>query len=62
MRRNYQKVKLSNILAFPKNKRVKLFRVIISTDKTEFVATNERAKDSTDVVQEVCGIRWKIEE
>lgn len=62
MELNYQKVKLSNILAFPKNKRVKLFWVIISTEQTEFVATNERTKDSTDVVQEVCGIRWKIEE
>jgi hypothetical protein len=41
---------------------VKLFRVVVSTDKTEFVATNDVAQDSTDAVQEVCGIRWKIEE
>lgn len=56
------KGKIIKIKAFPKNKRVKLFRVIISTDKTEFVATNDLSQDSTDVVQEVCGIRWKIEE
>ncbi len=41
---------------------MKLFRVVVSTDKTEFVATNDVAQDSTDAVQEVCGIRWKIEE
>jgi hypothetical protein len=56
------KGKIIKIKAFPKNKRVKLFRVIISTDKTEFVATNDFSQDSTDVVQEVCGIRWKVEE
>jgi len=26
------------------------------------VATNDLSEDSTDVVQQVCGIRWKIEE
>jgi hypothetical protein len=41
---------------------VKLFRVTVSTDKTEFVATNDLTQDSTDIVQEVCDIRWKIEE
>jgi len=25
------------------------------------VATNDLSEDSTDVVQQVCGIRWKIE-
>lgn len=41
---------------------MKLFRVTVSTDKTEFVATNDLTQDSTDIVQEVCDIRWKIEE
>ena len=41
---------------------MKLFRVIVSTDKTEYVATNDLNQDSTDVVQQVCDIRWKIEE
>ena len=54
--------KIIKIKTFPKNKKVKLFRVVVSTDKTEFVATNDIAQDSTDAVQEVCGIRWKIEE
>lgn len=54
--------KIIKIKAFPKDKKVKLFRVIVSTDKTEFVATNDLNQYSTNVVQEVCDIRWKIEE
>jgi hypothetical protein len=54
--------KIIKIKGFPKDKKVKLFRVIISTDKTDFVATNDLNQDSTNVVQEVCDIRWKIEE
>ena len=54
--------KVIKVRGFPKNKKVKLLRVTVSTDRTEFVATNERAKDSTDVVQQVCAVRWKIEQ
>jgi hypothetical protein len=57
-----EKGKIIKIKAFPKNKKVKLFRVIVSTDKTEFIVTNDFNQDSTDVVQEVCDVRWKIEE
>lgn len=54
--------KVIKIKGFPGDKKVKLFRVIVSTDKTEFVVTNDKTQDSTDVVQQVCAIRWKIEE
>ncbi len=40
---------------------MKLFRVTVSTSRTEFVATNDSVQASTDAVQDVCGIRWKIE-
>jgi hypothetical protein len=52
-----QQGKIIKIKAFPKDKKVKLFRVTVSTDKTEFVATNDLTQDSTDIVQEVCDIR-----
>lgn len=42
--------KIIKVKAFPKDKKVKLFRVIISTDKTEYVATNDLDNDSTDAV------------
>ena len=41
---------------------MKLFRVTVSIHRTEFVATNDDSQASTDAVQDVCGIRWKIEE
>jgi hypothetical protein len=54
--------KLIKIRGFPKDKKVKLFRVTVSTHRTEFVATNDLSQASTDAVQDACGIRWKIEE
>ncbi len=54
--------KIIKIKAFPKDKKVKLFRVIVSTSKTEYIATNDINQDSTAAVQQVCVIRWKIEE
>lgn len=41
---------------------MKLFRVTVSTNRTDYIATNDLSQSSTDVVQEVCKIRWKIEE
>jgi len=54
--------KIVKIKAFPAANQVKLFRVTISTDRTDYVATNDLSQSSTDVAQEVCNIRWKIEE
>jgi hypothetical protein len=54
--------KIIKIKAFPAEKKVKLFRVTISTDRTDYVATNDLSQSSTDVVQEVYKVRWKIEE
>ncbi|MBW4567217.1 MAG: transposase [Tolypothrix carrinoi HA7290-LM1] len=54
--------KIVKIKKFPQAKKVKLFRVTVSTDRTDFIATNDLSQDSTDVVQKVCKVRWKIEE
>lgn len=54
--------KIIKIKGFPGDKKVKLFRVIVSTDKTDFIATNDKTQESTDAVQQVCDVRWKIEE
>lgn len=53
--------KIIKIKGFPANKKVKLFRVTVSTNRTDSVATNDLSQSSTDVVQEVCKIRWRIE-
>lgn len=54
--------KLIKVRGFPRDKKVKLFRVTVSTNRTDFVVTNDLSQDSMDATQEVCGIRWKIEE
>lgn len=54
--------KIIKIKAFPAEKKVKLFRVTISTDRTDYVVTNDLSLCSTEVTQKACKIRWKIEQ
>src|SRR5919202_510723 len=61
-RTDLEQGKIIKIKTFPQDKKVKLFRVSVSTDRTEYIATNDLTQNSTDAVQEVCDIRWKIEE
>lgn len=57
-----EKGKLIKIKKFPGNYKHKLFRVVISTDKTELVVTNDLTQNSTDAVQKESAVRWKIEQ
>ncbi len=54
--------KVIKVRGFPSGKKVKLFRVTVSTNRTEVVATNDLSQNSTDAVQDACHVRWKIEE
>lgn len=54
--------KLIKINKFPKDHKVKLFRVPVSTDRTDCVATNDIACPSTQDARKVCAVRWKIEQ
>ena len=45
-----------------RNHKVKLFRVPISADRTDYIATNDVGLNSTEATREVCGQRWKIEQ
>jgi hypothetical protein len=54
--------KLIKIRGFPKDKKVKLFRVTVSTHRTDFIVTNDLTQNSTDAVQQESGIRWRIEQ
>ena len=49
--------KLIKIKGFPAQKKVKLLRVAISSNRTDYVATKDLSQSSTNVVQEVCKIR-----
>jgi hypothetical protein len=50
------------IKGFPKDHKVHLFRVEVSTHRTDFVMTNDLTQDATEATQEACGFRWKIEQ
>ena len=47
---------------FPKNHKVQLFRVEVSSQRTKCVVTNDMAQGSAQGTREVCAVRWKIEE
>jgi hypothetical protein len=51
-----------HLKSFPKGHRLKLFRLVLSPQRTDFVVTNDLSQDTTDAVQQVCSIRWKIEQ
>jgi hypothetical protein len=57
-----QQGKLIKIKNFPKAKNVKLFRVTVSTNRTDYIVTNDLSQNSTDEVQKVNAVRWKVEE
>jgi hypothetical protein len=57
-----QQGKLIKIKGFPAEHKVKLFRVVLSTQRTDFIVTNERDQNNVKVVQDVCGFRWKVEQ
>ncbi len=57
-----QQGKVIKIKEFPATHKVKVFRVVLSTQRTDYVVTNEITQDNLEVVQDVCGFRWKIEQ
>lgn len=46
----------------PKDFAMKIYQVSISTNRTEYVVTNDKSQKCTDDVQKVCAIRWYIEQ
>ena len=53
--------KVIKVKGFPQDYQVKLFRVVLSTQRTDYVVTNDGAQDDPADTQQVCGWRWKIE-
>ena len=54
--------KFVHLKNFPKGHRVKLFRLALFTERTEYVATNDLTQDSAGETRKHCSIRWKIEQ
>ena len=54
--------KIIKIKGFPRDHKVRCFRVATSTRRTHWVVTNDPAQASTEATQQACGFRWKIEQ
>jgi hypothetical protein len=54
--------KVVKIKGFPKAHKVKLFRVVLSPQRTDYIVTNDLTQDDTQAAQHACGLRWKIEQ
>lgn len=57
-----QQGKRIKIKGFPKEHKVQLFRVAVSSHRTEYVVTNDMTQNSAQGARKVCAVRWKIEE
>jgi hypothetical protein len=54
--------KLLKLKEFPGGLKVKLFRVVVSNNRTDWVVTNDIDQASTENTHKICQIRWKIEQ
>ena len=50
------------IRGFPKNQKVKVFRVASSSRRTDYVVTNDLNQSEASIAETVCAWRWKIEQ
>jgi hypothetical protein len=53
---------LVHVKGMPKGHQVKLFRLAFSTERTEYVVTNDVSQSSSEAAREECAFRWKIEQ
>ena len=54
--------KVVHLKKFPENHQLKLFRIAVSTRRTDYVVTNDPSQASTDATHDESAIRWKIEQ
>lgn len=60
--RDQQEGKMIHLKKMPKGHRMKLFRLVLSNERTDYVITNDLTQDNSDVVKQHCGVRWRIEQ
>ncbi len=54
--------KIVHLKKMPKGHRVKLFRLVLFPERTDYVITNDMTQADVDAVKTHSGIRWKIEQ
>jgi hypothetical protein len=57
-----QQGKLVKVKGFAKTLYLKLFRVAVSTDRTDFIVTNDLSQDDSEAAQQESSQRWNIEQ
>ena len=55
-----QEGKTIHLKKMPKGHRMKLFRLALSNERTDYIVTNDMTQEDSDVVKH-CGVRWKLE-
>ncbi|MEY3270862.1 MAG: hypothetical protein RIS89_966 [Bacteroidota bacterium] len=54
--------KVVKVFKMPMDTYFKLFRVLVSTTRTDYLITNDLAQNSTDAAEKESSIRWKVEQ
>jgi hypothetical protein len=54
--------KLVKVKGFPGDYKLQLFRVVVSTHRTEWIVTNDLPRSSVQAAQKARRLRWRIEE
>nr|GFD26692.1 hypothetical protein [Tanacetum cinerariifolium] len=54
--------KLVKVRGMPKDSKLKLFRVLVSTHRTDYLVTNELGQDDTQAAEQESNVRWLIEQ
>ncbi len=60
--RELERGKFIKVKGFPKEHKVRLFRVVVHSRRTEWIVTNDPTRDSARDAQRARALRWKIEE
>src|SRR5215210_3411371 len=60
--RELERGKLVKVKGFPKEQKVRLFRVVVHSRRTEWIVSNDPTRDSARDAQRARAVRWKIEE
>lgn len=53
---------LVHVKKMPRGHQVKLFRLVLSPERTDYVVTNDVTQDSSKAARALCSLRWKIEQ
>ena len=54
--------KVVKVFKMPMDTYFKLFRVLVTTTRTDYIITNDLAQNSTDAAEKESSIRWKVEQ